>query len=62
MISIEEETEEETPRTPTHFGPGLYLYPHPPHFTTPFDLSYFQTPVDSLGHLLGHLAMVESTS
>ena len=62
MISIEEEPEEETPKTPTCFGPKLYLYPHTPHFTDPFDHVYFQTPVDSLRHLLGHLTMVESTS
>ena len=38
LIYIEEECEEETPKTPTRFGPGLYLYPHTPHFTAPFDL------------------------
>lgn len=62
MISIEEEPEEETPRTPFHFGIGLYLYPHTPHFTTPFDLDYFQTPVDLFGNLFGHLTMAESAS
>ena len=43
LISIEEEPEEETPRTPFHFRIGLHLYPHTPHFTAPFDLDYFQT-------------------
>lgn len=62
MISIEEEHEVESPRTPFHFGTGLYLYPYTPHFTAPFDLDYFQTPIDSLGNLFGHSTMVESTS
>jgi len=61
-ISIEEEPKVESPRTPFHFGTGLYLYPYTPHFTTPFDLDYFHTPVDSLGNLFGHLTMAESTS
>lgn len=56
LISIEEESEEETPQTPTRFGPRLYIYPYTPHFTT-LDPVYFQTPIDSLGHLLGHLTM-----
>lgn len=62
LILIEEEPEEETPRTPDQFGPRIYIYPHTPHFTTPFDPNYFQTPVDSSRNLLGHLTMVESTS
>ena len=62
LISIKEEHEVESPRTPFHFGTRLYLYPYTPHFNTPFDLDYFQTPVDSLGNLLGHLTMAESTS
>ena len=62
LISIEEEPEVESPRTPFHFGNGLHLHPYTPHFTAPFDLDYFQTPVDSLGNLFGHLTMAESTS
>ena len=65
LIAIEEEYEEETaPRTPTHFGPGIYLYPCFPQltYTTPLDPVYFQNPVDSLGNLLGHLTMAETTS
>lgn len=41
FISIEEEPEEETPRTPVRFKPRLYLYPPTPHFTAPFDPDYF---------------------
>ena len=62
LISIEEEPEVETPRTPFHFGTRLYLYPHTPHFTAPFDIDYFQTPVDLLGNLFRHLTMAESSS
>jgi len=62
LISIEEELEVESPRTPFCFGTGLYLYPHTPHFTAPFDLDYFQTPVDLLGNLFGNLTMADSTS
>jgi len=60
LIVIEEEFEEETsPRTPTRFGPGIYLYPSFPQSTyiAPLDPVYFQNPVDSLGNLLGHLTM-----
>lgn len=52
----------ESPRTPFHFGIGLHLYPYTPHFTTPFDIDYFQTPIDLLGNLLRHLTMAKSTS
>lgn len=65
MIVIEQESEEETsPRTPTHFGLGLYLYPSFPQLTyaTPLEPVYLQAPIDSLGHLLGHLTTVETTS
>ena len=62
LISIEEEPEVESPKTSLHFGTELYLYPHAPHFTAPFDFDYFQTPVDSLGNLFGHLTIAESTS
>ena len=54
LFFVEEEFEEyTTPGTPFHFGTGLCLYPYTPRFTAPFDLAYFQVPVDSLGHLLG---------
>lgn len=63
LIAIEEKSEEETSsKTPTHFGPGLYLYPSYPQLTTPFGHVYFQTPIDSLGQLLGHSTMAKTTS
>ena len=51
-----------TPGTPFHFGTGIYLYPHTPHFTAPFDPTSFQVPVDSLGKVLGQLTMAEQLS
>lgn len=54
--------EDSTPGTPFDFGVGIYIYPHSPHFTAPFDPAYFQVPADSLGQLLGQLTMAEQPS
>ena len=49
LISIEQETEEETtPTTPTNFGSRLHLYPYFPRLThtTPVDPVHSQVPID----------------
>lgn len=54
--------EDSTLGTPFQFGTGVYLYPHTRDFSTPFDPTSFQVPIDSLGQILGPLTMDEQPS